>query len=73
MSSVLNYQYQCVRSLVLNHCLRFDEQSNYVFVGDYSGQVSVLKINNQNFNLITTLKGHSGMLKLYYLVFSLGQ
>lgn len=39
---------------------RFDEQSNYVFVGDYSGQISVLKINNQTFNLITTLKGHSG-------------
>ncbi|KAH3807456.1 hypothetical protein DPMN_135796 [Dreissena polymorpha] len=41
-------------------CLEFDEQSNYVFVGDYSGQVSVLKITNQNFNHVTNLKGHSG-------------
>ena len=40
--------------------IRFDEQSKYVFVGDYSGQVTVLKIDNHNFSLITTLKGHSG-------------
>ncbi|XP_060571907.1 WD repeat and FYVE domain-containing protein 2-like [Ruditapes philippinarum] len=44
-------------------CLEFDEQSNYVFVGDLSGQISVLKINNQTFNLITTLKGHSGSVR----------
>lgn len=44
-------------------CLEFDEQSKYVFVGDYSGHVSVLKIDNHNFNLITTLKGHSGSVR----------
>ncbi|WAR27374.1 WDFY2-like protein [Mya arenaria] len=44
-------------------CLDVDEQSNYVFVGDYSGQVSVLKITDQNFNHITTLKGHSGSVR----------
>ncbi|KAL3846764.1 hypothetical protein ACJMK2_017723 [Sinanodonta woodiana] len=44
-------------------CLEFDEQSKYVFVGDYSGQISVLKISNTNFTLITTLKGHSGSVR----------
>lgn len=40
--------------------IRFDEQSKYVFVGDYSGEISVLRISNTEFSLITTLKGHSG-------------
>lgn len=40
--------------------VRFDEQSKYVFVGDYSGEISVLRISNTEFSLITTLKGHSG-------------
>nr|XP_022336138.1 uncharacterized protein LOC111132600 [Crassostrea virginica] len=44
-------------------CLEFDEQSKYVFVGDYSGQISVLRINNTEFSLITTLKGHSGSVR----------
>jgi hypothetical protein len=32
----------------------------YAFVGDYSGQISVLKITDSNFELIIALKGHSG-------------
>ncbi|XP_060073051.1 WD repeat and FYVE domain-containing protein 2-like [Ylistrum balloti] len=44
-------------------CLEFDEQSKYAFVGDYSGQISVLKISNTNFELIVTLKGHSGSVR----------
>ncbi|KAL4220349.1 WD repeat and FYVE domain-containing protein 2 [Mactra antiquata] len=44
-------------------CLEFDEQSNYVFVGDYVGHITVLKISDRIFNLITTLKGHSGSVR----------
>ncbi|XP_041353829.1 WD repeat and FYVE domain-containing protein 2-like [Gigantopelta aegis] len=44
-------------------CLEFDEQSKYGFVGDYSGQISVLKIGQSSFQLITTLKGHSGSIR----------
>ena len=39
---------------------RFDKASKYTFVGDYSGKISVLKINNNGFEVITTLKGHTG-------------
>lgn len=41
-------------------CDRFDKQTNYTFVGDYSGQITVLKVSNNGFEVITTLKGHSG-------------
>ena len=43
---------------------RFDEESKYTFIGDYSGQISVLKITSRNkFDVISTLKGHSGNMK----------
>ncbi|XP_076435996.1 WD repeat and FYVE domain-containing protein 2-like [Babylonia areolata] len=44
-------------------CLEFDEQSRSAFVGDYSGQVTVLKLKDTTFDLITTLKGHSGSVR----------
>ncbi|XP_050389786.1 WD repeat and FYVE domain-containing protein 2 [Patella vulgata] len=44
-------------------CLEFDEQSKYAFVGDYSGQISVLKIKDTTFELVITLKGHSGSVR----------
>ncbi|KAK7466552.1 hypothetical protein BaRGS_00037336 [Batillaria attramentaria] len=44
-------------------CMEFDEQSKYAFVGDYSGQISVLKIKDTTFEHITTLKGHSGSVR----------
>jgi len=40
---------------------RFDAQSSCVFVGDYSGQISVLKISRTSFELLTVLKGHTGI------------
>jgi len=40
---------------------RFDAQSLCVFVGDYSGQISVLKISRTSFELLTVLKGHTGI------------
>lgn len=41
---------------------RFDSQSKHVFIGDYSGQVTMLKIEESGYKPITTLKGHSGKL-----------
>ncbi|XP_013069736.2 WD repeat and FYVE domain-containing protein 2-like isoform X1 [Biomphalaria glabrata] len=40
-------------------CLEYDEQSKYVFIGDYSGQVAVLKLKDSSFDFIVTLKGHA--------------
>ena len=44
-------------------CLEYDVQSQYAFLGDYSGQISVLKIGNSGFDFITNLKGHSGSVR----------
>merc|ERR1712168_1053872 len=44
-------------------CLKFDTLSQYTFVGDFSGQITVLKIDAQNFQIITVLKGHSGSVR----------
>uniref|UniRef100_UPI00358F46A9 WD repeat and FYVE domain-containing protein 2-like n=1 Tax=Myxine glutinosa TaxID=7769 RepID=UPI00358F46A9 len=41
-------------------CLQFDVESRYAFVGDYSGQISVLKIDGMTCSTISTLKGHTG-------------
>lgn len=40
-------------------CLQFDIQSNYVFCGLQNGEISVLKIDKDNCQSITSLKGHS--------------
>ncbi|XP_074657477.1 WD repeat and FYVE domain-containing protein 2-like [Tubulanus polymorphus] len=44
-------------------CLQFDSQSRYAFVGDYSGQVTVIKLLENRLEVITTLKGHSGSIR----------
>ncbi|RUS85425.1 hypothetical protein EGW08_006816 [Elysia chlorotica] len=41
-------------------CLEFDEESKYAFIGDYSGQIAVLKLKDNSFDFIAPLKGHSG-------------
>ena len=38
--------------------IAFDQTSSYVFIADYSGQINVLKLEEQSFQFITTLKGH---------------
>ncbi|XP_072033651.1 WD repeat and FYVE domain-containing protein 2-like [Amphiura filiformis] len=43
--------------------LQFDEESKHAFVGDYSGQITVLKVEDNNYQIITTLKGHSGSVR----------
>ena len=50
----------CKSLIFLNELDRFDEESKHAFVGDYSGQITVLKVEDNNYQIITTLKGHSG-------------
>lgn len=40
--------------------LQFDAQSKHAFVGDYSGQIAVLKLDTNGVTFITMLKGHTG-------------
>ncbi|KYM76658.1 WD repeat and FYVE domain-containing protein 2 [Atta colombica] len=40
--------------------LQFDAQSKHAFVGDYSGQIAMLKLDNSGVTFITTLKAHTG-------------
>lgn len=48
--------------------LRFDVQTKHVFVGDYSGLISVLRLENKMIKLKTTLKGHSGKTTIQFYV-----
>lgn len=42
---------------------RFDYESSHAFIGDYSGQITMLKLDNIGIKVITTLKGHSGSIR----------
>nr|XP_058911510.1 WD repeat and FYVE domain-containing protein 1 isoform X1 [Kogia breviceps] len=41
-------------------CLQYDFDTQYAFVGDYSGQIALLKLEQSSCSVITTLKGHEG-------------
>ncbi|XP_059249570.1 WD repeat and FYVE domain-containing protein 1 isoform X1 [Mustela nigripes] len=41
-------------------CLQYDFDTQYAFVGDYSGQITLLKLEQSSCSVITTLKGHEG-------------
>uniref|UniRef100_A0A8C2E051 WD repeat and FYVE domain containing 2 n=1 Tax=Cyprinus carpio TaxID=7962 RepID=A0A8C2E051_CYPCA len=40
--------------------LQFDVETRHAFVGDHSGQVTILKLEQDNCSLVTTFKGHTG-------------
>ncbi|XP_069061547.1 WD repeat and FYVE domain-containing protein 2 isoform X2 [Pleurodeles waltl] len=42
-------------------CLQFDIETRHVFVGDHSGQVTILKLEQENCSLVTTFKGHTAL------------
>lgn len=46
--------------LTLTPLLRYDHETQHAFVGDYSGQITLLKLEKQTYSTITTLKGHEG-------------
>ncbi|XP_064104022.1 WD repeat and FYVE domain-containing protein 2-like isoform X2 [Macrobrachium nipponense] len=43
--------------------LQFDSKSRHVFVGDYSGNITMLKLEENGPQVITTLKGHNGSIR----------
>ncbi|XP_046735257.1 WD repeat and FYVE domain-containing protein 2 isoform X1 [Diprion similis] len=43
--------------------LQFASLTKHAFVGDYSGQISMLKLESTGATLITTLKGHTGSIR----------
>jgi len=40
-------------------CLQYDHQSDYVFIGLTNGEIPIIKINKNDTQLVTSLKGHS--------------
>ena len=42
---------------------RFDVQSKHTFIGDYTGQITMLKLEANSYKPITTLKGHSDAIR----------
>ncbi|XP_038829447.1 WD repeat and FYVE domain-containing protein 1-like [Salvelinus namaycush] len=45
------------------NCLQYDNDTQHAFVGDYSGQITLLKLERQTYSTITTLKGHEGSIE----------
>lgn len=46
--------------------IRYDSLSKYAFVGDYSGQITMLKLSATGASVITTMKGHAGSVRALY-------
>ena len=43
-------------------CLAFDRISNFAFIGDYSGGIHMVRLEEgEEFKFVTTLKGHAGL------------
>ena len=43
--------------------LQYDVSSQYAFVGDYSGVINILKLQDDGLEVITALKGHQGSIR----------
>uniref|UniRef100_A0A673YWG6 WD repeat and FYVE domain containing 1 n=1 Tax=Salmo trutta TaxID=8032 RepID=A0A673YWG6_SALTR len=41
-------------------CLQYDNDTQHAFIGDHSGQITLLKLERQTYSTVTTLKGHEG-------------
>ena len=53
----------CFQSDAWCSCLQFDPISKYAFLGDYGGNIELLKIDDGRLELISTLKGHEGSIR----------
>lgn len=42
---------------------RFDNLAKYAFIGDYSGQITMLRIDLNGASFVTTFKGHTGSVR----------
>ena len=45
----------------LNSFIKLDTLNKYAFVADYGGVITVLKLDPNNFQEVTTLRGHQSM------------
>ncbi|KPP69406.1 hypothetical protein Z043_111846, partial [Scleropages formosus] len=45
---------------LMSRLIRFDMETRHAFVGDHSGQVTILKLEQDDCSLVTTFKGHTG-------------
>lgn len=43
--------------------LQFDILNKYAFIGDYSGQITMLRLDGQGADFINTFKGHTGSIR----------
>lgn len=43
--------------------MRFDNLSKHVFVGDFAGQITMLKLQQSGASLVTVLKGHTSSVR----------
>lgn len=46
--------------------MQYDALSKYAFVGDYSGQITMLKLSATGATVVTTMKGHAGSVRALY-------
>lgn len=47
---------------------RYDFETQHAFVGDYSGQITLLKLEQNACSVITTLKGHEGKIYIFLML-----
>ncbi|XP_016128403.1 WD repeat and FYVE domain-containing protein 1-like [Sinocyclocheilus grahami] len=52
-------------------CLQYDKDTQHAFVGDSSGQITLLKLDEQTCSVITTLKGHEGKTAYTFTIYVL--
>lgn len=45
------------------YSLQFDAPSKYAFIGDYSGNITILRLSEDSYELITRLNAHTGCVK----------
>ena len=66
------FQYHCTESgrrlggyLCNAWCtaLEYDEKAKYAFIGDYSGQITVCRLEEAGVHFINCLKGHNGSIQ----------
>ncbi|XP_028740000.1 WD repeat and FYVE domain-containing protein 2 [Peromyscus maniculatus bairdii] len=50
----------CYRTSAVASGLQFDVETRHVFIGDHSGQVTILKLEQENCTLLTSFRGHTG-------------
>uniref|UniRef100_U5ENG3 FYVE-type domain-containing protein n=1 Tax=Corethrella appendiculata TaxID=1370023 RepID=U5ENG3_9DIPT len=46
--------------------MQYDALSKHVFIGDYSGQITMLKLAQNGCSMVTTMKGHAGSIRALY-------